>query len=99
MTFRHVVLFRWTDDATEQQLAAVVDGFDHLPEQVPEIGVYQHGPDVGINADSFVYGLVADFPDEATYLVYRDHPAHRAFITERIRPILAERAAIQYLVD
>jgi hypothetical protein len=38
---------------------------------------------------------VADFDDLEGYLTYRDNPEHRA-IAEFIRPITAERAAIQY---
>jgi hypothetical protein len=30
------------------------------------------------------------------YLTYRDNPEHRAIIAEFVRPIIAERAAIQY---
>ena len=39
---------------------------------------------------------LADFDDVDGYLVYRDHPDHQAVIRERIRPILADRAAVQH---
>ena len=42
--------------------------------------------------------MVADFDDADGYRVYRDHPAHVAVIAERIRPILAGRAAVQYVI-
>ena len=32
----------------------------------------------------------------ASYLAYRDHPAHRAVIDECITPIRQDRASIQY---
>ena len=38
----------------------------------------------------------ADFDDLEGYLTYRDNPEHRAIIAEFIRPITAERAAVQY---
>lgn len=40
--------------------------------------------------------MVADFVDRDDYLVYRDHPVHRAVIDECVKPIVAKRAAIQY---
>ena len=39
---------------------------------------------------------MADFDDEAGYLVYRDHPTHQDVITRLIRPILVSRAAVQH---
>jgi hypothetical protein len=39
---------------------------------------------------------VADFDDVDGYFVYRDHPDHVAVINESIRPILADRAALQH---
>ena len=40
--------------------------------------------------------MVADFDDVEGHVIYRDHPAHRAVIAERIAPIVAERVAVQY---
>jgi hypothetical protein len=40
--------------------------------------------------------VVADFDDAGGYLVYRDHPAHRAVVEQYVTPIVAERAAVQY---
>ncbi len=96
---RHVVLLRWRDDATDEQVAAVADGLAALPAAIDTIRAYRIGPDAGINDGNLHYAVVADFDDEAGYLVYRDHPAHQALIAERIAPILAERAAVQYAVD
>ena len=40
--------------------------------------------------------MAADFDDVDGYLAYRDHPEHRAIVTEFIQPIVTERAAVQY---
>ncbi|ADG90018.1 Dabb family protein [Thermobispora bispora] len=94
--FRHVVLLRWTEDATEEQKAEVARRLGELPRLIPELKSYRFGPDAGINPGNFSFGLVADFDSPEDYLVYRDHPAHRAVIDECIAPILAERAAVQF---
>ena len=54
------------------------------------------GADLGINEGTFDWAAVADFDDLEGYLAYRDNPEHRAIIAEFIRPIIAERAAVQY---
>jgi hypothetical protein len=93
---RHVALFVFRDDATEDQIAAVATGLAALPAQIPEIGTYRIGPDLGINDGSYDYAVIADFANVEDYLVYRDHPVHQALLADTIRPILASRAAVQY---
>lgn len=93
---RHVVLFRWRDGVTPAEVAAVADGLAALPAAIDTIRAYRYGPDAGINTGNHDYVVVADFADEAGYLTYRDHPAHQAVIAERIAPVVAERAAVQY---
>ena len=94
--FRHVVMMRWKPEATAGEKAAVVDGLRELPGLIREIRSYSIGTDAGINEGNFDLVVVADFDDAAGYVVYRDHPDHQAVIQVRIRPILAERAAVQY---
>ena len=94
--FRHVVMMRWTPEATAEQRSAVQSGLVALPEVIPEIREYTVGSDARINEGNFDFVVVADFDDVNGYLVYRDHPAHVVVITEHIRPILAERSAVQH---
>ena len=49
-----------------------------------------------INDGNFDFVVVADFASADDYLVYRDHPLHRALISERIAAHVAERAAVQF---
>jgi hypothetical protein len=94
--FRHVVLLRWVAGATEAQRSHVEAGLAELPGVIPELRGYQFGADVHMSEGNYDLAVVADFDDVAGYLVYRDHPTHVAVITERIRPILADRAAVQH---
>ncbi|MCT9934076.1 Dabb family protein [Planotetraspora sp. A-T 1434] len=96
--FRHVVLLQWTEDATEEQKAEVAKRLRELPAAIPELRNYEVGPDEGINEGTFSFAVVADFDSVEDYLVYRDHPAHRAVIAEFIAPILVNRAAAQYVI-
>lgn len=93
--FRHVVLFRWNDMADDEGRRALADALAGLPAQIPELLAYRFGPDAGLAEDNWDFSVVADFADQAAYEVYRDHPAHQAVISERIRPLVAARAAVQ----
>ncbi len=96
---RHVVVFSWKPDATEEAVQALADGLASLPGQIPEILAYTFGPDLGLADDHPDYGLVADFADAGSYRRYAQHPAHRRLIEELLRPILASRHAVQIEVD
>lgn len=92
---RHIVLFTWADDATDEQKAAVETELKKLPGAIPELKAYTVGADAGINQGNCEFGVVADFDNVDDYLVYRDHPQHQAVIAQFIKPILATRAAVQ----
>jgi hypothetical protein len=94
--FRHVVLMRWKPDATQRERAAVVDALRKLPGLIPELRHYSVGADARVNEGNYDLAVVADCVDVDAYFVYRDHPDHQAAIAEHIRPILADRVAVQY---
>ena len=94
--FRHVVMFSWTADTTPADVSAIVDGLGGLPAAIGEIRDYRFGADAEINEGNFDFVVVADFESAEDYVVYRDHPVHRALIAERIAPHIATRAAVQF---
>ncbi|WP_440072085.1 Dabb family protein [Streptosporangium sp. OZ121] len=94
--FRHVVLFTWTEEATEEQRARVATELAKLPEAITEIRSYTLGPDAGVSPGNHQFAIVADFDSAGDFLVYRDHPLHQAAIAEYIKPIVASRAAAQF---
>ena len=89
-------MFRWTPEATPEQKQRVAAELRRLPALLPVLRAYRMGADLGINEGNFEWAAVADFDDLEGYLTYRDNPEHRAIIAEFIRPIIGERAAIQY---
>ena len=93
--FRHVVLFRWVDGVTDEQVAAISDELLRLPSIIPELRAYWVGPDAGASEGNFDYAVVADFDDVDSWRVYRDNPEHQRIATEMIRPLVTERAAVQ----
>jgi hypothetical protein len=93
---RHVVVFKWIPEATTAQRDAVVAGLSALPAVIPEIAAYSVGHDLGLTDGAWDLAVVADFAGEDDWRTYRDHPAHRAVIDERIEPIRAEIVRVQF---
>ena len=93
---RHVVTFRWTPEATQEQRRRVAAELAGLPALVPTLRAYHLGADLGLNPGNFDFAVAADFDDAEGYLAYRDHPERRSIVAEFIQPIVTERAAVQY---
>jgi hypothetical protein len=93
---RHMVMFRWTPEATQEQKQRVAAELRRLPALLPVLRAYHVGADLGLVKGNFEFAAVADFDDLEGYQTYRDNPEHRAIIAEFILPIVAERAAVQY---
>jgi hypothetical protein len=95
---RHVVLFGWVPEATDEQKQQVIDELRSLPPLMSGLRSFHVGPDAGVVDGNADFALVADFDDTASYLAYRNHPTHRAIIDQVINPIIKNRVAIQYEV-
>lgn len=93
---RHIALFRWNDQATEERRAAVMEGLAALPAQIPEVRAFRFGLDAGLVEGNFDLGVVADFDDADGYRAYASHPAHTSLVADVIRPVISERAAVQH---
>jgi hypothetical protein len=93
---RHVVMFRWTPEAAEEQKQRVAAELRRLPALLPVLRAYHVGPDLGLAGGNFEFAVVADFDDLEGYRVYRDNAEHRELIGKFIQPIAGQRAAVQY---
>ena len=93
---RHVVMFRWTPETTHEQKQQVAAELRRLPALLPVLRAYHVGPDLGLVEGNFEFAVVADFDDLEGLQVYRDDPEHQEIIARFIRPITAQRAAVQY---
>ncbi|GAA2091558.1 Dabb family protein [Actinomadura alba] len=93
---RHVVLFTWAEGTTGEQLERLTTRLAELPGLIPEIESFDFGSDAEINEGNHDFGIVAEFADRDSFVVYRDHPAHQAVIKECIAPIRDQRAALQF---
>jgi hypothetical protein len=93
---RHVVLFRFRDDVTAEQVRAIDDGLGRLPALIPELRAYRFGSDLGIGDGTWSYAVTADFDDADGWRAYDLHPEHVAVRTEAFAPIVTERAVVRF---
>lgn len=78
---RHVVLFKFKDDTTADQVHQIEAAFCALPGQIDAIHTFEWGTDVSVEgkADGYTHCFFVTFKNEADRDAYLPHPAHRAF--------------------
>jgi len=79
---RHVVLFKFKDDVSAEQVQEVVAAFAALPKKIDAIAGFEHGTDVSVEEKSqgFTHCFVVTFRDAKGRDAYLPHPAHQEFV-------------------
>lgn len=97
---RHVVLFKFKDDASEQDVQKVVDAFKALPDKISEVHSFECGTDNSPEklADGFTHCFLVTFKSEDDRAAYLPHPAHQAFV-EVLKPHLDKVLVIDYWAE
>lgn len=93
---QHVVLLKWNDEVSAEQVAQVTSAFRALGEHIDELVSYEFGPDAGIYRGNADYALVARFRNEADLKAYVVHPRHQALLAQVTSPILKSFQAVQF---
>jgi hypothetical protein len=87
---------RWKPGTSTDQKQVVRERLAALPAAIPQIRSYQFGDDAAIAEGNFEFAIVADFDNRSDFQIYAAHDVHQKLIVEHIRPILQDRAAVQY---
>jgi hypothetical protein len=94
---RHVVLFKFKDNASATDVKKVEDAFAQLPSKIKEIADFEWGlnnsPE-NIN-QGFTHCFFVSFKSEKDRAVYLPHPAHSAFV-DVLKPHLDKVLVIDY---
>lgn len=96
MSLRHLVLLRFQEGTEPAQIETIAQALRTLPALIPEIAEYRVGTDLALADSNWQFGIAADFATQADYVVYRDHAEHQRIIRDLVRPVVADRAAVQY---
>lgn len=94
----HVVLFRWNEDARQEQIDAAFGALRQLPDLIPGIVELTCGPNFTDRSQGYQAGVVVRFINRAALEAYLPHPDHVAAVRDYINPIRAASLALDYEV-
>ena len=94
---RHVVLFKFEDDATKEQIRQIESAFCALPSKVDAIYDFEWGTDVSVEnlQQGFTHCFMVTFRSEADRARYLPHPAHKDF-GQLLGPYLDKVLVVDY---
>ena len=93
---RHIVLIRFTPEATPAQTQAWAEAVRAMCEGAAEVRSYSVGFNVGQGPNHHDAAAVMDFDDLAAFRAYVASPAHADYVEAHAKPIVASLAAIQH---
>ncbi len=78
---RHVVMFKFKDESSEDDIQRIIDAFANLQNEIPEIKDFEWG--TNNSPENLNQGLThcftLTFDSEEGRAAYLPHPAHKAF--------------------
>lgn len=94
---RHVVLFKFKQDATPEQLRAVEQAFQALPKKIDVIRDFEWGTDVSVEnlSKGFTHCFFVTFENEQGRETYLPHPEHKKFV-DLVKPLLDDVCVVDY---
>lgn len=97
---RHVVLFKFKDSASADDITKVIEAFADLPNKIPDIKGFEWGinnsPE---NLDKgFTHSFILTFDSEEGRENYLPHPDHKAF-GDIVGPVLDDVLVIDYWTE
>jgi hypothetical protein len=94
---RHVVLLKFKDDTTDEQVGQIERAFCALPDKVDAIYDFEWGTDVSVEnrQQGFTHCFLVTFLSEEDRAKYIPHPDHKAF-GELLGPYLDKVLVIEY---
>jgi len=97
---RHVVMFKFKDDATKEQIAVIEKAFGELPKKIETIKGYEWGTNVSKENKNqgFTHCFVVTFADQKGLDAYGPHEAHQAFV-KQLLPILDKVLVLDFVAQ
>lgn len=89
--YRHIVLIKFKDDATEETKQKCLDGLRSLTQisDAQQVIVAENIQDLDT---TYSHALIVDCVDKAAYDRYEEHPHHKDVIANAYRPAVGGRA-------
>src|SRR3546814_613205 len=91
----HLAAFRWKDDVTPADVAALTEALRAMAAAIPELRSYECGESLRLRPGGADYGVAAIVDDEAGLSAYLDSAAHVEVYDKHLGRMIAERSAVQ----
>jgi stress responsive alpha/beta barrel protein len=92
----HVVLFKTTAGASDEQKSRMVEELGKLKDRIPGIIDLTVGRNFSTRNQGYDIGLVVRFQDRAALETYLPHPAHRGCVDRFVTPIKEDVIVVDY---
>ncbi|MCU0715597.1 MAG: Dabb family protein [Pirellula sp.] len=94
---RHIVMFKFKETSSKEDVQKVVDAFRSLKQSIPEVAAFEYGTDNSPEglANGFTHCFLVTFKSEKDREVYLPHPKHKEFV-EILKPHLDKVQVIDY---
>jgi hypothetical protein len=94
---RHLVMFKFKDSSSKEDIQKVVDAFRSLKSTIPQVAAFEYGTDNSPEglANGFTHCFLITFKTEADRAVYLPHAKHLAFV-EVLKPHLDKVQVLDY---
>jgi hypothetical protein len=93
---KHIVLFKFKPEITEDQVDQLAEGLGALPEIIDEIREFVFGRDVIGSERSYDFGLVSLFDDLEAMQRYQVHPDHQKVVAH-VKQICSGVVAVDFV--
>ncbi|HEY1788799.1 MAG TPA: Dabb family protein [Verrucomicrobiae bacterium] len=93
---QHIVLLRWTENASQEAIDTVMAELRALKDKIPGIVDVSSGTNFSERSKGFTHGLVFRFKDRAALEGYLPHPEHQRVVQKILNPIRADALIFDY---
>lgn len=96
--YRHVVLFKFHDHISKEKLAAIIDAFRALCDELPFVKGFEWGQNSSpenLN-EEYTHCFIVTFGGPKDRDAYLPHPAHQAFCRTHLDPHLEKVCVVDF---
>lgn len=81
-TLKHVVLFKFKDGLSDEQIAELIEGYKALPGKIEHMKHFEYGADVSIENlhQGYTHCFITTFADASGRDAYIPHQAHKDYV-------------------
>jgi hypothetical protein len=96
---QHIVLVKWKQGTTEEQILEAFGDARRLLEQIPSVRNLTIGRNRADADHGFTHALIVNLADEDDLRSYLEHPTRLQYVRETMQPLEEQRIEIDVPVD